>query len=75
MELTEVIEEYVAWQAQQKHPNPTPQAFKDHYYTQKVVAAAAVATDSDQDLPALITLLDDDTLHWLQEQRVGSEIE
>lgn len=75
MELTEVIEEYAAWQAQQKHPNPTPQAFKDHYYTQKVVAAAAVATDSDQDLPALITLLDDDTLHWLQEQRVGSEIE
>jgi hypothetical protein len=75
MELTEIIEEYTAWQAQQKHPDMSPQAFKDHYYTQKVIAAAVQATDAEQGYPALIELIDADTQHWLESQTTGSEIE
>lgn len=77
MELTEIIEEYVAWQAQQKHPNPTPQAFKDHYYTQKVLDAvlAEYTLNGRAGLAADGLTLDMDTLTWLETQTTGSEIE
>jgi hypothetical protein len=75
MELAEIIAEYAAWQAQQEHPDMRPQAFEDHYYTQKVVAAAVQAVDAEQGYPALIELIDADTQHWLESQTTGSEIE
>jgi hypothetical protein len=77
MELAEIIAEYAAWQAQQEHPDMRPQAFEDHYYTQKVLDAVLdeYTRNGRAGLEAGGLTLDMDTLTWLESQTTGSEIE
>lgn len=77
MELTEVIEEYKEWEAQTNYPDKSVEAFKDHYYTQKVLDAvlAEYTLNGRAGLAADGLTLDMDTLTWLETQTTGSEIE
>jgi hypothetical protein len=54
-----------------------PQAFEDHYYTQKVLDAVLdeYTRNGRAGLAAGGLTLDMDTLTWLESQTTGSEIE